>query len=376
MKGKTGMKKLDLDLNEFQEFIKLKKIICYGSGMAGSRAISILENWNKAQDIVAFSDSNKNKWYNKIENENYSFLIVPIEEILDKINENIVILITCVTDIEEIRGMLNQYRELKNINCFSLVEIAQQQLIHSDYEILHEFNEMIIPKKIHYCWLGGEKPEFVKNMIASWKIMCPDYEIIEWNETNYDFNKNKYMKQAYETQIWGFVPDYARIDIVYTHGGIYIDTDVEILHRPDDLLYQKNFFISDCTFLVNLGSGFGAKPGDPVLGEFMEYYNDIPFKLESGELNKTGCIIHQYNVLKKYGMVINDQFQIVHGANIYPMIMGGTCVYTMQLRRNKKAFFAHYGTASWMKEGIIEKRKRLQKFFYNNCLINYSIEKI
>ena len=74
----------------------------------------------------------------------------------------------------------------------------------------------MIPKIIHYCWVGNApKPKSVLYCIESWKKFCPDYEIREWNESNYDFTKNKYMKQAYEAKKWGFVPDYARLDIVY-----------------------------------------------------------------------------------------------------------------------------------------------------------------
>ena len=93
-----------------------------------------------------------------------------------------------------------------------------------------------IPKIIHYCWIGTkEKPESVQYCIESWKKFCPDYEIIEWNESNY-FTKNEYMKEAYEAKKWGFVPDYARLDIIYNYGGIYPDTDVEIIKSFDEYL--------------------------------------------------------------------------------------------------------------------------------------------
>lgn len=88
----------------------------------------------------------------------------------------------------------------------------------------------MIPKIIHYCWFGGaEIPEHDKKCIESWKKYCPDYQIIRWDESNYDYKKNPYMKEAYEAKKWGFVPDFARLDIVYEHGGIYLDTDVEII---------------------------------------------------------------------------------------------------------------------------------------------------
>ena len=100
----------------------------------------------------------------------------------------------------------------------------------------------MIPKKIHYCWVGGNsKPPLVKKCIQSWKKYCPDYEIIEWNESNYDISKNIYMKQAYEAKKWAFVTDYMRLDIIYEHGGIYLDTDVELIKNIDDLLSNEAF---------------------------------------------------------------------------------------------------------------------------------------
>ena len=97
-------------------------------------------------------------------------------------------------------------------------------------------------KKFHYCWVGGTaKPKSVQYCIDSWKKYCPDYEIIEWNEDNYDFSKNRYMKEAYDNKKWGFVPDYARLDIIYQHGGIYMDTDVEMVANLDDLLEYEDF---------------------------------------------------------------------------------------------------------------------------------------
>ncbi|MBO4679230.1 MAG: hypothetical protein J5626_06130, partial [Lachnospiraceae bacterium] len=87
----------------------------------------------------------------------------------------------------------------------------------------------MIPKIIHYCWFGGkEKPESVQRMIKSWEKACPDFEIKEWNETNYDINKHPFMRKAKECGKWSFVSDYARLDILYENGGVYLDTDVEI----------------------------------------------------------------------------------------------------------------------------------------------------
>ena len=106
----------------------------------------------------------------------------------------------------------------------------------------------MIPKVIHYCWFGGnEMSALEKKCIESWKTQCPDYEIIRWDETNYDVTKNLYMQQAYAAKKWAFVSDYARLDILYQHGGFYLDTDVELLQSLDALRTHAAFAGIGCT---------------------------------------------------------------------------------------------------------------------------------
>ena len=100
----------------------------------------------------------------------------------------------------------------------------------------------MIPKKIHYCWFGKNPlPEQTKQYIETWKKYCHDYEIIEWNEDNFDINQNQYCKEAYEAKKWAFVSDYVRLKVLYDNGGIYMDTDIEVIKPLDDLL-QYNWF--------------------------------------------------------------------------------------------------------------------------------------
>ena len=101
----------------------------------------------------------------------------------------------------------------------------------------------MIPKKIHYCWFGrGEKPKLAQKCIASWKKYCPDYEIIEWNENNFDVNMNGYTKWCYENKKYAFLSDYVRLLAVYKNGGLYFDTDVELIRNTDFLLNDQAFF--------------------------------------------------------------------------------------------------------------------------------------
>ena len=118
----------------------------------------------------------------------------------------------------------------------------------------------MIPKKIHYCWFGRNPlPESAKKCIASWRKYFPDYEIIEWNEDNYDVNKIPYTQQAYAAKKYAFVSDYARFDILYQHGGIYFDTDVEVIKSFDDVLEHGAFM--GCEIDGSSRSGIAVAPG-------------------------------------------------------------------------------------------------------------------
>ena len=100
----------------------------------------------------------------------------------------------------------------------------------------------MIPKIIHYCWFGGNPlPELAIKCIESWKKYLPDYEIKEWNESNFDINCCAYVREAYEAKKWAFVSDYARFWILYQHGGLYFDTDVELIKSIDDLIVKGAF---------------------------------------------------------------------------------------------------------------------------------------
>lgn len=137
----------------------------------------------------------------------------------------------------------------------------------------------MIPKKIHYIWFGrGEKNDRVKHCIESWKKYLPDYEIIEWNEDNFDVNYNDFTRQAYENKKWAYVADVARFYILYNEGGIYMDTDVEIYKPLDEFLGQEGFIgFEDIHYLST--ATIGAEKGNPVIKYLLDFYNCIDFKL-------------------------------------------------------------------------------------------------
>lgn len=228
----------------------------------------------------------------------------------------------------------------------------------------------MIPKKIHYCWFGGnELSEDAKKCIDSWKKFCPDYEIIEWNEKNYDVTKNKYMKDAFEKKKWAFVSDYARIDVVYQNGGIYLDTDVEILRSLDNLLdnkfycgWERNDSNENNELYINLGLGFGAQKESEILKKILELYENLSFIKEDGNLNLTPCPIYQTSVMKEFGLdTSNNNMQKNEYYIVYPDDYFSPKSYsTGKINITENTYSIHHFSMSWMdkKERIWRMREQ------------------
>lgn len=167
----------------------------------------------------------------------------------------------------------------------------------------------MIPKIIHYCWFGGKPlPSEVRRCIRSWQRVCPDYEIRRWDETNFDVTAHPFMKAAYEAGAWAFVSDIARLMVVHTHGGIYLDTDVELLRRPDGLLDNGCYVgTQQADGLIATGLGFGAEAHDPAVGAMLAEYDSIAFSPEhKAEL---ACPILNTKALAAFGYTFLDEPQ-------------------------------------------------------------------
>ena len=179
----------------------------------------------------------------------------------------------------------------------------------------------MIPKKIHYCWFGG-KPlnRLGEKCLASWKKYFPDYEIIEWNETNFDINCCQYVKEAYEAKKWAFVSDYARFKILYEQGGVYFDTDVEVIKPFNDILEKGNFMgCENKVSAVNPGLGLAVAPGLGLIKEKLEDYEKDSFINPDGSLDLTTIVTRTTNILKRHGLQNGNEIQTVAGINIYPV---------------------------------------------------------
>lgn len=345
-----GNKMKSTDINEFINLARNRKVICFGAGLQGIRFINIMDSCGMADNILCFADNNSDKWGNFVCWSEYKYEIVSVEQALSFVNIDTLCVITCL-DVEGMKSRLDSLCCKEEIWLTSMLDIAEAQLEVSQFHnVIKDSQIPIIPKKIHYCWFGNEMPDNLKQNIEQWHRVCPDYEIVEWNENNLDLNKNRYAAEAYEMKKWGFVPDYFRLDIIYRHGGIYLDTDIELIQKPDDLLYQKCFASFDATFMMNLGGGFGSIAGTEIVKNLRDYYDYVDFKLDGGTYNNIPCTTHSYNVLKKYGFVCNDKLQRVQEMNIYPMIFQGINLYTGKKNISEHTYFMHHGTLSWLSD--------------------------
>lgn len=208
-----------------------------------------------------------------------------------------------------------------------------------------------ISKKIHYCWFGGNPlPENAKKCIESWKKFCPDYEIIEWNESNFDFSDCEYARQAYDAKKWAFVSDYARFKILYENGGVYFDTDVELIKPIDDIILEGAFMgVEDKTeIIVNPGLGLAMQKDSLFCKEMLIRYSQKKFVRDDGSYNTTTIVDYTTELLKEYGLKKQNVLQKVNGINIYPNdYFNPKDFITGQISITKNTRSIHYFDGSW-----------------------------
>lgn len=207
----------------------------------------------------------------------------------------------------------------------------------------------MIPKIIHYCWFGGNPmPKMARKCIASWKRYCPDYKIVEWNETNFDINFCDYVCEAYEAKKWAFVSDVARLYALVNYGGIYMDTDVEVLKPLDDLFEYEAVSGFEAKDKIAAGLMTCCKE-HPMFKEFLNEYSSIHFIKMNGEFDLTTIVTRITNICLKYGLQLNNQKQIVNGLTLFPteyFYPKDCCTGALSLTSSTYAI--HYYEGSWL----------------------------
>jgi hypothetical protein len=352
----------NLNVYDMLDAAKEKTFICFGAGNQLINASEAFSDISFFERIDFITDNDKNKYsfsFNEIEKPVYS-----IEHCLKNAKNEPVILITML-DCSDVIEQLNSIQELKNCDGFVYVFIRD---LPKSYRLpknraLHE--PLKIPKTIHYCWFGGTPiPSDFAVYIESWKKFCPDYEIVRWDESNYDYKQNEYMYEAYKHKKWGFVPDYARLDIIHKYGGVYLDTDVELIKNIDDLLCDEAFCGFESRLNVSNGLGFGAIAGFPLIMELLEIYDKVSFLNKDGSLNLTPSPKYHTELLVSKGLELNNTLQELNGMAIYPTdVLSPLSFSSGKLDITDNTYAIHHYAGTWLDNIQREKyEKRIQKY--------------
>lgn len=352
-------------VKEFERAVKESKgLVCYGTGKRFRRFLEKYAGTDILHHLVYCIDKNEDLYGKFIEIEGRNIPVYSLQ-VLENMKEQGVVLLITNYFFEDILADLRKRGYLDGIKyfCFTYIfammmeEKAMGKSLPAEIRIT---SEPVIPKKIHYCWFGGAPlPDRYKKWMESWKKFCPDYEIIQWDESNYDITKNVYMYEAYQCKKWGFVPDYARLDIIYEHGGIYLDTDVELVANLDDMLYQKAFIGFEREDFVALGLGFGAEKGMPLIAEMRDFYKKRHFIDKDGNPELVSSPFYQTKFLLKKGLKLNGEYQRLGDLIVYPeKVFCGKSPDTRRIRLMPYTKSIHHYEATWA-DDVFRKRNDL-----------------
>ena len=207
-----------------------------------------------------------------------------------------------------------------------------------------------IPKTIYYCWFGGgKKDKLFDKCLSGWKKFLPEYKIIEINESNFNIHKNKYVKEAYEKKKWAFVSDYARLWSIYKNGGIYLDTDVELI-RELDLTNVKTFFCLQDEKLIATGLGFGSEPNNILIKKMMDDYENIRFIKKRNEVDLTSCPVRNTKSVE-YFFSENGVIEIKSKGDITiypPEYFCPIDFETKQIKITENTIAIHWFSGTWL----------------------------
>ena len=343
---------------------KHQSIVMFGCGVIGRiTAPQILCDYDLLDRVECIADNDQRLWGNFIDLYGRKVPVVAPDSLKKK--RDIVILL----NISRYSGVLEQlsaYPELAEVPCYLMPMMCIHNFRNSEMAgAVQDKADAVIPKVINYFWIGGgEFSESQKKCMESWKKFCPDYEIRQWDETNYDFRSNSYMEEAYSKRAFGFVPDYARLDILYHYGGFYLDTDVELIKPLDDLRYEEAFCGVEKWQVLNFGGLSGAEKGSRAIQAYLDARKELHFIRSDGTENRLTCGYYDTKTAIKNGYKLNGTVQKVDGLNIY--LSDYFHPYDYMSGRTEitgNTYAIHHFGGSWLSpEMACENRKSQEKY--------------
>lgn len=320
--GRTEMLQLKNDVSSLKElFEKKQHVVLYGAGASTKLLLQSHGDMFPERSLQFIVDGNdKMDGTYCVVGQDLRIKVLSLKHFCEIWGEGEIkrftLLMTPYYSLHFIR-QLDQIAALDGVEAYVYSFIAEKASV-GEFS-LRETKEPRIPKIIHYFWIGdAEMPEEDKRNIASWRKFCPDYEIIEWNESNYDFSKYRYVQEALEKKQYMYATDAPRKDVLYRYGGIYLDTDVELLRPLDDLLYHEAFIGIDDGGQVNSGSGLGAAKHNALIKDMLDLYEDVSFVKEDGSYNSYYNTFYETKYLIENGFKIGNRYQKIGTMDCLP----------------------------------------------------------
>lgn len=304
----------------FVDYIKKteKKIVCYGAGMLPLYTEPLFQNYGLTSNVVLFIDGDTQKWGHQMRYAGRDIRVETPEYLAGMDAAKHVVLITA-EKYKEIEQMLVRLGLPENWECHSYP--CMNLTYFKSIKVRHVVSDVParIPRVIHYTWFGGkEKQMLQRRCIESWHRFCPDFEIREWNEETYDVHKNQYVAAAYDCKKWAYVSDYARMDVLYQYGGIYLDTDVELFRSLEPLLGTDAFLCFGEWPVPNSGAGTGCVKGNILMRELMETRERVSFIQNDGKGDPRTNSNYEMKVLQNHGFRMDFTSQLTDGIALYP----------------------------------------------------------
>lgn len=299
-------------------------------------------------DVVDYIvDNDESKWGREVQLDSSLYTVISPKQMIERICKEDKIIIVSI-HYKQIISQLDAIEELNGIDCYVLdyIYACNDSRVDKDYYESCKSDEYCIPPVIHYCWFGyNPMPEEYLGYIESWKKMCPDYSIVQWDESNYDVNKHPYMARAYREKKWAFVSDYARLDIIHNNGGIYLDTDVELLRNLDELRRFRAFAGFESESFVATGLGFGAEKKNELIGKLLKGYDSV---LPGDYVT---CPVLQSKDLEMFGLQRNNTFQFLEygGMAVLPSeFLAPMEARFKQMNITSNTYSIHHFSGSWV----------------------------
>jgi len=330
-----------------QDFINRtrdKQVLCFGGGSYFKVLCCDFSSVYPDIKLCGIIDNNSDKCGKTVSAAGFEAKVYTPGQALAQFDLSNTVIVITTASLSAVKAQIECLKELIGKDVYSYYEIKKNSVFPVD-KLEKNTDEPLIDKKIHYCWFGGGGiPSGLLKCIDSWKTFCPDYEIIRWDESNYDISKNEFMKDAYTKKKWGFVPDYARLDIVYYEGGFYFDTDVEIIKNIDALRYNCGFIGTEVTGGINAGSGFGAIKKHRALTGLMSIYETESIT----NLLSESCVGRETSYFYSKGYNVSGRIQTVDGMTIYPYNVLSQKIYeTGELNISEASFSIHHFDGAW-----------------------------